>query len=77
MKVLILGAEDDLVMHRLLMEDLVLKSNLLMVSLMYQTILPILVIVFVQVEVVSLPLLKDDSLHGQNLENCDPCLPVK
>ena len=35
MKVLILGAEDDLVMHRLLMEDLVLKSNLLMVSLMY------------------------------------------
>ena len=77
MKVLILGAEDDLVMHRLLMEDLVLRSNLLMVSLMYQTILPILVIVFVQVEVVSLPLLKDDSLHGQNLENCDTCLLVK
>ena len=56
-------------------DDLVLKSNLLMASLL--TILFILVSVFAQVEVVSLPLLKDAALHGENLENCSPCLLVK
>ena len=40
-------------------------------------VLSILVTVFVQVEVVSLPLLKDAARHGENLENCYPCLLVK
>ena len=40
------------------MENLVLKSNLLL------AILSILLMVFVQMEVVTLPLLKDAALHG-------------
>ena len=56
-------------MHRQLIEDLVLKSNL--------TILSILVTVLVQVEFVSLLLLRDSALHGENLENSYPCLLVK
>ena len=75
LKILILRG--FLVMHRQLMEDLVLNPNLLIASLMQLTILHILVIVFVQVEVVSLPLLKDATLHGETLENCCPCILVK
>ena len=56
-------------MHRQLIEDLVLKSNL--------TILSILVTAFVQVEFVSLLLLRDSALHGENLENSYPCLLAK
>ena len=52
---------DVLVMHGQLIEDLALESNLLMGSLMLLTILFALVTLFVQVEVLSLPLLK--SLH--------------
>ena len=63
-------------MHGQLMEDLVLKSNLLMACLMKLTDLSILVTVFVQVGVVSLPLLKDAALHGENLENSYLCLLV-
>ena len=48
-KILILGVEGVLKMHRKLMEDLELKSNLMMESLMQSTILSILVTVFVQV----------------------------
>ena len=48
------------------MENLVLKSNLLL------AILSILVMVIVQMEVVTLPLLKDAALHGENLDNCYP-----
>ena len=63
-------------MHKQLMEDLVLKSNLLMESLMYLTILSILATVFVQAEVVSLPLFKDAVLHEKNLEDSYPCFLV-
>ena len=54
-----------------------LKANMLMESLMYFTVLSILVTAFGQVEVVSLPLLRDAALHGENLENSYPCLLVK
>ena len=64
-------------MYGQLMEDLVLKSNLLMASLIKLTDLSILVTVFVQVGVVSLPLLKDAALHGKDLENSYHCLLVK
>ena len=74
---LILGVEGVLVIHGQLMEDLVLKANMLMESLMYFTVLSILVTAFGQVEVVSLPLLRDAALHGENLENSYPCLLVK
>ena len=43
LKILILGVEGVLVMHKQLMEDLVLKSNWLMANLMYLTILFIVV----------------------------------
>ena len=64
-------------MHRKLMEDLVLKSNLVMKNLMQLTILSILATVFLQVDIVNLPLLKDATLHGENLEDSYPCLHVK
>ena len=64
-------------MHGQLMEDLELKSNLLMESLMWLTIMFILVTLFVPVEVVNLPLLKGATLHKENLGNCYPCLLVK
>ena len=64
-------------MHRQLMKNLLLKSNLLMASLMLSTILSIVVTVFVQVTVVSLPLLKGAASHGENLGDCYPCLLVK
>ena len=54
----------------------VLKSNLQMANLMW-LILSILVTSFVQVEVVSLALLKDTALHGENLKKCYFCLIVK
>ena len=41
------------------------------------TNLSILVTVFVQVGVVSLPLLKDTALHGKDLDNSYLCLLVK
>ena len=65
-KILILGVEGVSVILRQLMENLVLKSNLLL------AILSILVMVIVQMEVVTLPLLKDAALHGENLDNCYP-----
>ena len=64
-------------MHRKLMEDLMLKSNLVMKNLMQLTILSILATVFLQVDIVNLPLLKDATLHGENLEDSYPCLHVK
>ena len=64
-------------MHRKLMEDLVLKSNLVMKNLMQLTILSISATVFLQVDIVNLPLLKDATLHGENLEDSYPCLHVK
>ena len=64
-------------MHRKLMEDLVLKSNLLMKNLMQLTILSTLATVFLQVDIVNLPLLKDATLHGENLEDSYPYLHVK
>ena len=64
-------------MHRKLMEDLMLKSNLVMKNLMQLTILSILATVFLQVDIVNLPLLKDATLHGENLEDFYPCLHVK
>ena len=59
------------------MEDLLLKSNLVMKNLMQLTILSILATVFLQVDIVNLPLLKDVTLHGENLEDSYPCLHVK
>ena len=56
------------------MENPVLKSNFLMETLMQLTILCILENAFIQLEVVSLPLLRDTALHGENLENFHPCL---
>ena len=83
LKILILGVEGVLVMHGQLMEDLVLKSNLLMANLM-QLSMPILVTIFVKVEVVNLPLLKDAALHGGIQRTVffqrkvrEPCLLVK
>ena len=64
-------------MHRKLMEDLMLKSNLVMKNLMQLTILSILATVFLQVDIVNLPLLKDATLHGENLEDSYPCLHIK
>ena len=77
LKILILDAEGVLVMHRQLMKDLVLKSNLLIANLMQLTSLPILVNVIVQMLVKSLPLLKDATMNGENLEKCYLCLTVK
>ena len=64
-------------MHRELMEELMLKSNLVMKNLMQLAILSILATVFLQVDIVNLPLLKDATLHGENLEDSYPCLHVK
>ena len=59
------------------MEDLVLKSNLAMKNLIQLTILSILATVFLQVDILNLPLLKDASLPGENLEDSYSCLHVK
>ena len=77
LKILILGVEGVLVMHGQLIEDLVLKSNLLIEKLMQLSVLSILVTVFVQVKTVSLPLLRDVALHGEHLENSYPCRLVE
>ena len=65
----ILGVVGVLVVHRQLIDDLV----------MYLTILSLLVTLFVQLEVVSNSgkLLKNAALHGENLENSYPCLLLK
>ena len=46
------------------MKDLVLKSNVMMKNLMKLIILSIFVTVFIQVEVVSFPLLRDAAMLG-------------
>ena len=59
------------------MKDLVLNSNVVMKNLMKLIILSIFVTVFIQVEVVSFPLLRDAALHGQYLENSYLCSLAK
>ena len=54
-----------------------LKSNLVMESLMQLKILSVLMNVFLHVQIVMLPLLKDGALYWENLENSYPCLHVQ